>query len=94
MKIHVRYLNILRNSTGLKEETMELPGENRVTDLLDAIMQRHDRGLEKLFYPEEESGELNPLLRIAARNEPRFLSPEELLAEGGSYDIFIASFGG
>ena len=94
MKIHLRYLNILRNVVGVGEEMVELTGGSRVLDLLKRLCERHGEQCMGLLFSEGDLNRPNPLLRIVARDTPPFLSPCDYLEDGNSYDLFIATFGG
>jgi molybdopterin converting factor small subunit len=90
--IKVRYLNILRDAAGKKEEDLELPEGSTVKMLLESLSGRGGETLRTMLF--RKDGAVNPLLRMCRSDTHHLLELTDLIEHQAHYDIFIATFGG
>ena len=69
MKVNVHFFAAARELVGLREETLELPAEGTVRNLLDLLVEKHGQGLRNYMY-DPKGAELRRSLQILVGDKP------------------------
>ncbi len=67
-KVRVLYFGLVRNVVKEAEETIDLPAESKVRDLLDRLCQKHGEGLHDALFTVEGTLTANTMLLLDGTN--------------------------
>lgn len=92
MKIHVRYLAQLKRAAGVGQETIELPDEVGLAELLNHLGQIHGDALRTHLFDENQSRRRSLLVSL----EDRMITAEESvsLRDGCTITLMTPMSGG
>lgn len=91
MKIKVGYYNLLREITGVREETIEHHTAVTLQELIELIASKHGQPAAKTLL--RETGGIAPHITVFVNNK-LVHDPAQMIGDGACVALFLAVIGG
>jgi MoaD family protein len=93
MIVHIRYHNVLRHRTGVKEETVRLPNGAHLGSLLESLAERHGQALRDMVFAPDGAISTHLVVMRNGKLVPHD-SSDEWLSDGDELMLFPVISGG